>query len=218
MSRKKVEVTQEQIQKLIDRAEKDNAFKNRFYLYKYIAETKEAKALSLTPAILYLREREFDLKIKTPRGRKGYQSKRAELQTINEEISQLFPPKLIAREAAPAASPGMPLNGGEGAKPPHVLGPVKTVPVVEAYYHELLDSSRRYKLVEKCNLIDSNGILNERFREFSYKTLKNCFNILKLIKLRKLVDEIILEETLRGLEALNVDRIAELPRGRDTKK
>lgn len=71
MARTKREIDPQKLRELIVKLESENQFKNRSELFQAVAQTDWAKESKLTPSVVYLRVVEFDIDIKTPKGKKG---------------------------------------------------------------------------------------------------------------------------------------------------
>ena len=71
MARTKIPVDAAKLQETVSGLEANRTFVNQSALFQAVAETEWAKGLKLTPAVIYLRVREFKTTCKTLPGKKG---------------------------------------------------------------------------------------------------------------------------------------------------
>lgn len=73
MARTAINVKQDLLEKCIQQAESEQEFKNQSQLWKKVAELYAAdpEGLEISPSLVYLRVQEWNIEIKTTKGKKG---------------------------------------------------------------------------------------------------------------------------------------------------
>ena len=112
--RKKLAVPEAQLRSIINQLEQERSFLNRNELFQAVADSEWGQKLGISPSVIYLRIAEFNIELKTPKGKKGNpnlkgitgpreirQSRKIPLKAI-KALRSLMPdhPKLINKVAS----------------------------------------------------------------------------------------------------------------------